>query len=198
MAGLVLTALMLGAVFDYGTTAISLLILPRPIAFAVGAWLAGSLVARFGGRAIVVLGCLAISGGLALIGVGAAATSVATVMAGVVVAGAGSGLVRPPIIAALTETVGDRDLGVGTGMLNMTSQIGAAAGISLLSGLVSRRRRPSGSSRSSGCRGRRRERRAHGRSRALSPGGRGRQPVVADFAVLGHRGPAALAGRVDR
>ena len=36
----------------------------------------------------------------------------------------------------LTEAIGDRDVGVGTGMLNMTGQLGAAAGISILSALV--------------------------------------------------------------
>ena len=55
---------------------------------------------------------------------------------GVAVQGGGSGVARPPIIAALTESIGDRDVGVGTGMLNMTGQLGAAAGISVLSALV--------------------------------------------------------------
>lgn len=136
MAGLVLTSLMLGAVFDYSTTAISLLILPRPLTFAAGAWAAGVLVVRFGGRLIVIVGCIGIALGLALVGVGAVNGLVGFVIAGVAVAGAGSGVARPPIIAAMTDAVGDNDLGIGTGMLNMTGQIGAAAGISLLSALV--------------------------------------------------------------
>ena len=138
MAGLVITSLMLGATstFAYSTTAISLLILPRPIMFAIGAWMAGWLTDRFGGRPVVMLGCTGISAGLLAIGLGAVAGNVGFVIAGVGVAGAGSGIARPPIIAALTDAVGDRDLGVGTGMLNMAGQIGAAAGISLLSALV--------------------------------------------------------------
>ncbi|MEM7140715.1 MAG: MFS transporter [Actinomycetota bacterium] len=138
MAGLVLTSLMLGAdsTFAYSTTAISLLILPRPIMFAIGAWIAGWLVDRVGARPVVVIGCAGIAGGLLLIGVGATADQIGFVIAGVGLAGSGSGIARPPIIAALTDAVGDRDLGVGTGMLNMTGQIGAAAGISLLSALV--------------------------------------------------------------
>jgi MFS family permease len=138
MAGLVITSLMLGAdsTFAYTTTAISLLILPRPIMFALGAWIAGWFVERFGARPVVVLGCTGIAGGLFLVGVGAVTTQIGFVIAGVGLAGAGSGVARPPIIAALTDAVGDRDLGVGTGMLNMAGQIGAAAGISLLSALV--------------------------------------------------------------
>jgi MFS family permease len=138
MAGLVLTSLMLGAdaTFAYTTTAISLLILPRPLMFAAGAWLANRLVGRFGGRNVVVIGCLSIAIALALIGVGAVNGWLGFVVAGVALAGAGSGVARPPIIAALTEAVGESDMGVGTGMLNMTGQIGAAAGISLLSALV--------------------------------------------------------------
>lgn len=136
MAGLVLTSLMLGAVFDYSTTAISLLILPRPVMFAIGAWMAGWLVQRLGGRPIVIFGCTLIVAGLAAIGIGAQTGAIAYVVVGVAIAGAGSGVARPPIIAALTDSVGERDMGVGTGMLNMTGQIGAAAGISLLSALV--------------------------------------------------------------
>ena len=47
---------MLAAVFDYDTTAISLLIVPRPIAFSIGAAVAGRLVTRHGGRKVVVAG----------------------------------------------------------------------------------------------------------------------------------------------
>lgn len=138
MAGLVITSLMLGAdsTFAYTTTAISLLILPRPIMFALGAWGADRLVTRLGGRPVVILGCVGISLGLGLIGLGALQGWLIAVILGVGIAGAGSGIARPPIIAALTEAVGERDMGVGTGMLNMTGQIGAAAGISLLSALV--------------------------------------------------------------
>jgi len=137
MAGLVITSLMLGTVFEFDTTRISLLILPRPIAFAAGAWLAGRAVVRFGGRPVVVLGTTMIAVALALIGRGALDHSVWLVLIGAGLAGTGSGIARPPIIAALTSAVGEQDMGVGTGMLNMTGQIGAAAGISILSGLIS-------------------------------------------------------------
>lgn len=132
MAGLVLTALMLSTVFDYDTTTISLTILPRPIAFAAGAWTAGAAAARFGGRTVVVSGTTLVTASLVLIGTAALTHATALVVVGVLIAGAGSGFSRPPIIAALTEAVGEADMGVGTGLLNMTGQIGAAAGISLL------------------------------------------------------------------
>ncbi len=136
MAGLVLTSLLLASVFDLNTTAISLMILPRPIAFATGASLAGSLVTRFGGRVIVTIGLSGIVGGLGLIGVAAELDNLVLVGVGVSLAGFGSGMARPPIIAALTEAVGDHDVGVGTGLLNMAGQLGAAAGISILGALV--------------------------------------------------------------
>jgi len=136
MAGLVITSLMLSAVFGYSTTAIALLILPRPIAFAIGAWAADRLARAIGSRTVVIIGGALIAGGLAVVGIGAAGETLALVIAGVVLTGAGSGIVRPPIIATLTEAVGDSDIGVGTGLLNMTGQIGAAAGISILSALV--------------------------------------------------------------
>ena len=136
MAGLVITSIMLAAVFDYSTTAIALLILPRPIAFAAGAWAADWLVTRLGGRRVVIAGGSMVALGLAFVGLGAWAETLPLVILGVLLAGSGSGIVRPPIIATLTAAVGDAEMGVGTGMLNMTGQIGAAAGISILSALV--------------------------------------------------------------
>ncbi len=136
MAGLVLTSLMLGTVFEFDTTQISLMILPRPIAFAAGAWLAGWSVLKFGGRTVVITGTSMIAVALFIIGRGAVDHSIWMVLLGAGMAGTGSGIARPAIIAALTSAVGDRDMGVGTGMLNMTGQIGAAAGISILSGLI--------------------------------------------------------------
>ena len=136
MAGLVITSLLLADVFDLGAAAISLMILPRPITFSLGASFAGWLVERLGGRPLVVVGTSGIAIGLLMIGFGAAQDALWMVGVGVGIQGAGSGVARPPIIAALTEAIGDRDVGVGTGMLNMTGQLGAAAGISILSALV--------------------------------------------------------------
>lgn len=136
MAGLVLTSLVLAGVFDLGPAAISLLILPRPFSFSLGAALSGSLSTRLGGRPIVVAGTAGIAVGLFMIGAGVETDALWMVATGVGVQGFGSGVARPPIIAALTEAIGDRDVGVGTGMMNMTGQLGAAAGISILGSLV--------------------------------------------------------------
>ena len=136
MAGLVITSLLLADVFGLGAAAISLMILPRPITFSTGAAIAGWLADQVGARPLVVFGTGGVALGLVLIGVGAVQDQLWMVGLGVAVQGGGSGIARPPIIAALTEAIGDRDVGVGTGMLNMTGQLGAAAGISILSALV--------------------------------------------------------------
>jgi len=136
MAGLVLTSLVLAGVFDLGPAAISLMILPRPLSFSLGAASAGSLSARLGGRPIVVGGTTGIALGLLMIGIGVQQGALWLVATGVGVQGFGSGVARPPIIAALTAAIGDRDVGVGTGMMNMTGQLGAAAGISILGSMV--------------------------------------------------------------
>lgn len=137
MAGLVLTSLVLAGVFDLGPAAISLLILPRPFSFSLGAALSGWVSGRLGGRPVVVVGTAMIAVGLFLIGAGVEGDALWMVATGVGIQGFGSGVARPPIIAALTEAIGDRDVGVGTGMMNMTGQLGAAAGISILGSLVS-------------------------------------------------------------
>ena len=136
MAGLVLTSLVLAGVFGLGPAAISFMILPRPLSFSLGAALAGGLAARVGGRPVVVLGTTGICVGLLAIGAGVRLDALWLIAVGVGVQGFGSGVSRPPVIAALTEAVGDRDVGVGTGMMNMTGQLGAAAGISILGSMV--------------------------------------------------------------
>jgi len=136
MAALVLTSVMLASVFDFTTSQISLMILPRPISFAVAAARAGWVVERIGGRATVIIGTLGIALGLSAVGLGAYKHSTALVLIGVGLAGAGNGVCRPPIIAAMTQTMDDADLGVGTGLFNMFGQLGAAAGISILASLV--------------------------------------------------------------
>ena len=56
MGGLVITSLMLESVFDLTTAVIGLVILPRPIAFSIGAALAGRGEERFGGRRLTIVG----------------------------------------------------------------------------------------------------------------------------------------------
>ncbi len=136
MAALVLTAVMLASLFDLDTTAVSLMILPRPVCFSIGSANSGRLVDRFGGRAVVALGMGCVTFGITLIGFGALWDSLLLVGVGVALTGGGSGMSRPPVVAALTTAMGSRDLGVGTGMRYGAAQVGAAAGISVLAAQV--------------------------------------------------------------
>ncbi len=136
MAALVLTAVMLAGLFDLETTAVSLMILPRPICYSIGSASSGRLVDRLGGRTVVIIGMGSVTLGISLIGLGAHTHSLVLVGLGVALTGGGSGVSRPPVVAALTTAMSAGDLGVGTGMLNMIAQIGAAAGISVLAAQV--------------------------------------------------------------
>ena len=57
-------------------------------------------------------------------------------LCGAMLAGAGSGYIRPTIANAVTSAAGDDDLGIAGGSMNMLQQIGAAVGITVLTALM--------------------------------------------------------------
>jgi MFS family permease len=111
---------------------ISAALIARPVGFSAGAWYAGRVDTRLGGRAIMVAGAAIMA--VALAGTGAAI--LAGWLAGVIVllfvAGVGQGAIRPAAVAGVANSVDDADLGVASGALQMIGHIGAATGITIM------------------------------------------------------------------
>lgn len=111
---------------------ISAALIARPVGFSVGAWYAGRVESRIGGRTIMIVGALTMSAALAATGAFALVGSLVGVIVLLFVAGVGQGAIRTPAVAGVANSVDDADLGVATGSLQMIGHIGAATGITIM------------------------------------------------------------------
>lgn len=123
--------LLLG-VFDYSVAATSWILLFRPVVFAIGSPIGGSLAGRLGNRFTAIVGDGVLGGGLLVIALGAWWESLLLVIVGSILQGLGHGLVRPPISTALANSVDEVDLGIAAAAERMMWQVGSALGITLL------------------------------------------------------------------
>ncbi|MEC9395710.1 MAG: MFS transporter, partial [Actinomycetota bacterium] len=117
-------------------TVIGLLMLPRPLSFAFCAPLGGRHDPRHGARRVAVTRRLVFSAAMVLAGIGGQQRWLPMFLCGAMLAGAGSGYIRPTVANAATTAAGDDDLGVAGGSMNMLQQIGAAIGITVLTALM--------------------------------------------------------------
>ncbi len=121
---------------------ISAALIARPVGFSVGAWYAGRMERRLGGRTIMVAGALMLSAALAGTGASVQAGWLAGVIVLLFASGVGHGTIRPAAVTRVANSVDDADLGVATGSLQMIGHIGAATGITIMITVLG----PSGSS----------------------------------------------------
>lgn len=130
--GFVLIPLMLTQLYGYKATQISLLTIGRPLLWGVAGPLSAWLVLRSGSRRVVVAGVIAnVAACLLLtrIGIG---TSKLEIVALLAFAGIGVGVIVAPLMAMLTTSVGERDLGVAAATSQMMLMVGSAGGVQLM------------------------------------------------------------------
>ena len=111
---------------------ISAALIARPVGFSVGAWYAGRVDSRWGGRTIMIAGAVIMAMALAGTGASVLAGWLAGVIVLLFVAGIGQGAIRPAAVAGVANSVDDADLGVASGALQMIGHIGAATGITIM------------------------------------------------------------------
>jgi EmrB/QacA subfamily drug resistance transporter len=129
--GFVVLPLMMREVLDYSNGRISMVSLARPLFYGLAGPVAGYLAVRLGDRRAAIGGGLTVGlscVGLAVIG---SATSDLYIFAVLAVAGAGFGSVFPPVTAAVTKSVEERDLGIAGAASSIMVQIGMVMGIQL-------------------------------------------------------------------
>ncbi|MGI9604381.1 MAG: MFS transporter [Acidimicrobiales bacterium] len=136
MGGFVVTPLLLEGVFGYSTTVIAFIMLPRPFAFGAASTASGHLESRLGIRTLVMAGGTILGAALVAVAVSASAGLVVGVVLGIAFSGIGQGLTRPALVGSVGKAVDDQDLGVAGGLLQMSSQIGVAAGMTILTAIV--------------------------------------------------------------
>ncbi len=136
MGAMVMAPFMLERRWGFRPTVIGLAMLPRPLSFAFCARLGGHHDPRHGPRRVAVTGMLVFATAMVLAGVGAQQRWLPMFLCGAMLAGAGSGYIRPTVANAVTTAAGDDDLGIAGGSMNMLQQIGAAIGITVLTALM--------------------------------------------------------------
>ena len=136
MGAMVMAPFLLERRWGFRPTIIGLVMLPRPLSFAFCARLGGHHDPKHGARRVAVTGMLVFSVAMVLAGIGAQQRWLLMFLSGAMLAGAGSGYIRPTVANSVTAAAGDADIGIAGGSMNMLQQIGAAVGITVLTALM--------------------------------------------------------------
>ena len=136
MGAMVMAPFLLERRWGFRPTIIGLVMLPRPLSFAFCARLGGHHDPKHGARRVAVTGMLVFALAMVLAGVGAQQRWLLMFLSGAMLAGAGSGYIRPTVANSVTSAAGDADIGIAGGSMNMLQQIGAAVGITVLTALM--------------------------------------------------------------
>jgi MFS family permease len=131
MGAFVITPILLRDGFGYSEAAVSAVLLMRPLSYSLTSPFAGTFTARVGNRAAAVTGAFPLIGGAIAFVIGAHGASIAVIVFGLVLSGIGLGIVTPPYMSSLTSAVRTSELGLASGMLQMSASLGTVVGIQL-------------------------------------------------------------------
>jgi EmrB/QacA subfamily drug resistance transporter len=132
MGGFILTPVLLEEGLGYGTAAVGLLIIARPLAFSLTAPTASVVTVRVGERVAGVTGAVVVAASmvvLALVGVG---TPAWVIVLGLALSGIGLGMSSPAMTATVANAVDETDLGVAAAMQQLMTQVGAVIGVQVM------------------------------------------------------------------
>jgi MFS family permease len=128
MGGFLLAPLLLDDLLGYSTSKIGLVVIARPLAFALVAVVAGSITVRLGERSATTVGTGAVVAsmvGFALVEGGTATWFVVVALA---LSGVGFGVLAPALTSLIASAVDEQDLGVAGALQQLMSQLGAVLG----------------------------------------------------------------------
>jgi MFS family permease len=132
MGGFVLAPLALRDAFGLSATAAASVMLLRTGVFSVSSPLGGQLGARHGTRRMAVIGTTFLALSMCVFVVGTERDMLIVFCVALVAQGLGNGISRPPVTAALANSVPETDLGMASALQRMTQQIGNSFGIAIL------------------------------------------------------------------
>ncbi len=136
MGAMIIAPFLLERRWGFRPTVIGLLMLPRPLSFAIAARLGGAHDLDKGARRVSITGSLVFAIAMLIAGIGAQQKWLIVFILGAGLAGAGSGYIRATIANAATSAAGDQDLGVAGGSLNMLQMVGGTVGITLATAML--------------------------------------------------------------
>jgi EmrB/QacA subfamily drug resistance transporter len=139
-ATLFFPTLYMAGVLGYGPIESGLAWLPWPLAFTAASMLAQRLIPRFGARPTLVSGLAVGALGLVLISqMSSDGSYAADLLPGFLVNAAGAGLVYPTLFLAATARVRGDEVGLASGLINTSLQIGSAIGLAALATVAASR-----------------------------------------------------------
>lgn len=128
MGGFLLAPRVLEQLLDYGASKISLVVIARPLTFALIAPLAGYVTVRIGERRSGVIGALLVMSSMVGFALLQPTTATWFVIVALALSGAGFGVSAPALTSLVANAVDDADLGVAGALQQLMSQLGAVLG----------------------------------------------------------------------
>jgi EmrB/QacA subfamily drug resistance transporter len=142
MGAFVIAPLVLLEVFRFSIAGAAGVMLLRTASLTLASPLGGVLGGRLGERAAALIGTVVMTLGLSLVALGAWHASLPLFGLGLVLQGSGNGLALPSLTSSVSNAVREEDLGVAAAANRLTSQVGAAFGITLLAIVYGGRNEP--------------------------------------------------------
>ena len=132
------SVLFLTGVWGEGSIAAGLMIAPGPLTVALLSFNVNRLTARFGSRPVIVAGCLCFAAGATWWRTQLTATPdyAADFLPGMLLGGTGVALTQASLFTLATGVLPASRLSTGSGVLNMSRQIGLALGVAILVALA--------------------------------------------------------------
>ncbi len=128
MGGFLLAPQVLDEILNYDTAKISLVVIARPLTFAVIAPLASLVTIRLGERVMGVSGSLCIGLSMLAFTTVGPGTGLFLMLTALGLSGAGIGMASPAMTSLVANAVDERDLGVAGAMQQLMTQMGAVFG----------------------------------------------------------------------
>lgn len=135
---LYLATLYLGNVLNYSSLQIGLAFAPVTVVIVAVSSFTDKLVARFGVAAVLVAASVSTAFGIALLSfVSSSSTSYLTrVLPGLILVGVGAGLSFAPSMSLAVSGVTEDELGVASGMVGTSQQVGVALGVATFAAIA--------------------------------------------------------------
>jgi DHA2 family multidrug resistance protein-like MFS transporter len=132
MGGFILAPKLLAEVRGLSADAIALLMVPRPLTFAIAGPVAGWLATRISARTTVVAGTIALSLSMTIFAFVASDPTTAAIVLALTLSGIGIGAAQPRLTACVANAVHDEDLGIAGATQQLVAQVGTTVGMNLL------------------------------------------------------------------
>ena len=132
MGGFILTPLLLEEVRGLDADVVALIMVPRPLTFAIAGPLAGYMVGRVSTRSTIVAGTASLTLSMAVFAYVASDPATAVVVLALTLSGIGVGAAQPGIAASVANSVANADLGIAGATQQLVSQVGTTLGMNVL------------------------------------------------------------------